>query len=209
MQTIALSINTVEATDAVKYRWYKSADATWDAGDTEIGTNKELIKAYDSEATGSPSYYIFCRAQNACGITTSDPIAVNVTAYVEEDCATRGNESDAAFSFENSGCGQGSYQSANCYTMNSNGKILVYYPPTGKYFKTAKVTIASSSENKASYNYSTNGGTTYTAVSLTVNSTLTERTIDLSDHGNVNAFQIGRNFDSKGSSSGTLYVSKI
>ena len=209
MQTIALSINTVEATDAVKYRWYKSADATWDAGDTEIGTNKELIKAYDSEAIGSPSYYIFCRAQNACGITTSSAIAVNVTAYVEEDCATRGNESDAAFSFENSGAGQGSYESTACWTMNSNSKILVYYPPTGKYFKTAKVTIASSSENKASYNWSTNGGTTYTAVSLTVNSTLTEQTINLSSHGNVNAFQIGRNFDSKGSSSGTLYVSKI
>ncbi len=209
MQTIALSINTVEATDAVKYRWYKSADATWDAGDVEIGTNKELIKAYDSEAIGSPSYYIFCRAQNSCGITTSSAIAVNVTTYVEEDCATRGNESDAEFSFENSGAGQGSYESTACWTMNSNSKILVYYPPTGKYFKTAKVTIASSSESKASYNYSTNGGTNYTAVSLTVNSTLTERTIDLSAHGNVNAFQIGRNFDSKGSSGGTLYVSKI
>ena len=209
MQTIALSINTVEATDATKYRWYKSADPTWDAGDVEIGTNKELIKAYDSEAIGSPSYYIFCRAQNACGITTSDPIAVNVTTYVEEDCATRGNEGDAEFSFENSGAGQGSYESTACWTMNSNSKILVYYPPTGKYFKTAKVTIASSSESKASYNWSTNGGTDYTAVSLTVNSTLTERTINLSTHGNVNAFQIGRNFDSKGSSSGTLYVSKI
>lgn len=209
MQTIALSINTVEATDAVKYRWYKSADPTWDAGDVEIGTNKELIKAYDGEAIGSPSYYIFCRAQNACGITTSTAIAVNVTTYVEEDCATRGNEGDAAFSFENSGCGQGSYESTACWTMNSNSKILVYYPPTGKYFKTAKVTIASSSESKASYNWSTNGGTTYTAVSLTVNSTLTERTINLSTHGNVDAFQIGRNFDSKGSSSGTLYVSKI
>lgn len=209
MQTIALSINTVEATDAAKYRWYKSADATWDAGDTEIGTNKELIKAYDGEAIGNPSYYIFCRAQNACGITTSTAIAVNVTAYVEEDCATRGNEGDAEFSFENSGAGQGSYESTACWTMNSNSKILVYYPPTGKYFKTAKVTIASSSENKASYNWSTNGGTDYTAVSLTVNSTLTERTINLSTHGNVDAFQIGRNFDSKGSSGGTLYVSRI
>ena len=209
MQTIALSINTVEATDAVKYRWYKSADATWDAGDVEIGTNKELIKAYDSEAIGSPSYYIFCRAQNACGITTSTPIAVNVTAYVEEDCATRGNEGDAAFSFENSGAGQGSYESTACWTMNSNSKILVYYPPTGKYFKTAKVTIASSSESKASYNWSTNGGTSFTAVRLDISTTLTERTIDLSAHGNVDAFQIGRNFNSTGESSGTLYVSKI
>lgn len=211
MQTIALSINTVEATDAVKYKWYKSADATWDAGDVEIGTNKELIKAYDSEAIGSPSYYIFCRAQNACGITTSDPIAVNVTAYVEEDCATRGNESDAEFGFQNSGCGQGTYNSASCWTMNSNSKILIYSAPDGKYFKTMKVTIASSSASQASYNWSTDGGTTYTSngVAITgVTTTLTEKTIDLSAHGNVNEVKIGRNFGN-GESSGTLYVSKI
>jgi uncharacterized repeat protein (TIGR02543 family) len=208
MQTIALSINTVEATDAVKYRWYKSADDTWDAGDVEIGTNKELIKAYDSEAIGSPSYYIFCRAQNACGITTSTAIAVNVTDYVEEDCATRGNEGDAQFGFEYS-AGQATYNSTACWSMNDNSKKLIYAAPEGKYFKTMKVTIASSSASKASYNWSTNGGTDYTAVSLTVNSTLTERTIDVSAHGNVNALQIGRNFNSTGESSGTLYVSKI
>ena len=210
MQTIALSINTVEATDATKYKWYKSADATWDAGDTEIGTNKELIKAYDGEAIGSPSYYIFCRAQNACGITTSTAIAVNVTAYVEEDCATRGNESDAEFGFQNSGCGQGTYNSASCWTMNSNSKILIYSAPDGKYFKTMKVTIASSSASKASYNWSTDGGTSYTEVAInSINTTLTEKTIDVSAHGNVNALQIGRNLDGEGESSGTLYVSKI
>ena len=210
MQTIALSINTVEATDAVKYRWYKSADGTWDAGDVEIGTNKELIKAYDSEAIGSPSYYIFCRAQNSCGITTSDPIAVNVTAYVEEDCATRGNEGEAQFGFVNTSAGQGSYQSTNCWTMNSNSKYLTYTAPEGKYFKTMKVTIASSSASKASYNWSTNGGTTFTEVAInSINTTLTEKTIDVSAHGNVNALQIGRNLDGKGESSGTLYVSKV
>jgi len=211
MQTIALSINTVEATDAVKYKWYKSADATWDAGDTEIGTNKELIKAYDGEAIGNNSYYIFCRAQNACGIATSTAIAVNVTAYVEEDCATRGNEVDAEFGFQNSGCGQGTYNSASCWTMNSNGKILVYSAPDGKYFKTMKVTIASSSASKASYNWSTDGGSSYTAdgVAITgVTTTLTEKTINLSAHGNVNEVKIGRNFGN-GESSGTLYVSKI
>ena len=209
MQTIALSINTVEATDAVKYRWYKSADATWDAGDVEIGTNKELIKAYDSEAISSPSYYIFCRAQNACGITTSTAIAVNVTAYVEEDCATRGNEGDAAFGFEYS-ASQATYNSTACWSMNDNSKKLIYAAPTGKYFKTMKVTIASSSASKASYNWSTNGGTTFTEGAISsINTTLTEKTIDVSAHGNVNALQIGRNLDGKGESSGTLYVSKI
>ncbi|MBQ7438600.1 MAG: Ig-like domain-containing protein [Paludibacteraceae bacterium] len=209
MQTIALSINTVEATDAVKYKWYKSADATWDAGDTEIGTNKELIKAYDSEAIGNPSYYIFCRAQNACGITTSTAIAVNVTAYVEEDCATRGNESDAEFGFEYS-AGQATYNSTACWSMNDNSKKLIYAAPDGKYFKTMKVTIASSKANKASYRWSTNGGTSYTGVAITgLTTTLTEKTINLSAHGNVNSIQIGRNFDDKGESSGTLYVSKI
>ena len=209
MQTLALSINDVEATDAVKYRWYKSADDTWDAGDTEIGTNQSLVKAYADEAIGSPSYYIFCRAQNACGITTSSAIAVNVTTYIEEDCATRGNEGEAEFDFDYGSAGQGSYSSTACWTMNDNSKILTYTAPEGKYFKTAKVTIASSNQSSASYNWSTNGGSTYTAVALTVNSTLTERTINLSAHGNVDKFQIGRNFNSTGASGGTLYVSKI
>ena len=208
METLALSISTVEATDAVKYKWYKSADATWDAGDTEIGSEKNLIKAYDGETAGS-TYYIFCRAQNACGITTSSAITVTVTAYVEEDCAIRGNEGEAGFGFDYGSAGQGSYSSTACWTMNSNSKFLTYTAPEGKYFKTAKVTIASSSESRASYNWSTDGGTSYTAVSLTVNSTLTERTIDLSAKGNVNSLQIGRNFNSTGSSGGTLYVSKI
>ena len=210
MQTQALSISTVEASDATGYKWYKSADATYDAGtDTEIGTTKNLVKAYDSEATGSPSYYVFCVASNSCGSTTSSAIAVNVTTYVEEDCATRNNEGDAEFGFDYGSAGQGQYTSVNCWTMNSNSKVLTYTAPTGKYFKTAKVTIASSSESKASYNWSTDGGSNYTAVSLTVSSTLTERTIDLSAYGNVDKFQIGRNFNSMGSSNGTLYVSKI
>ena len=211
MATQALSITDVEASDATSYAWYKSADATYDAGtDTKVGTTQELLLASGGEAAGA-TYYLFCVASNACGSTTSSAITVNVTAFIEEDCATRGTEGAAEFGFQNSGCGQGSYQSANCYTMNSNSKILVYSAPDGKYFKTMKVTIASSSASKASYNWSTNGGSSYTAdgVAITgVTTTLTEKTIDLSAHGNVNEVKIGRNFGN-GESSGTLYVSKI
>ena len=211
MATQALSITDVEASDATAYAWYKSADATYDAGtDTKVGTTQELLLASGGEAAGA-TYYLFCVASNACGSTTSSAITVNVTAFIEEDCATRGTEGAAEFGFQNSGCGQGSYQSANCYTMNSNSKILVYSAPDGKYFKTMKVTIASSSASKASYNWSTDGGSSYTAdgVAITgVTTTLTEKTIDLSAHGNVNEVKIGRNFGN-GESSGTLYVSKI
>ena len=49
MQTLALSISTVEASDAVSYNWYKSANNTLDASDPEIGDSKNLIKAYDGE----------------------------------------------------------------------------------------------------------------------------------------------------------------
>ena len=209
MTTSSLSITDVEASDATSYIWYKSANNTFEPGtDEQIGTSKDLIIGAVSEAANS-TFYLFCVASNSCGSTTSGAITVNVTAYVEEDCATRDNMASAEFGFVNTSAGQGSYSSTACWTMNSNSKYLTYTAPEGKYFKTAKVTIASNSESKASYNWSTNGGTDYTAVSLTINSTLTERTINLSAHGNVNAIQIGRNFDSKGSSGGTLYVSKI
>lgn len=215
MQTIALSISTVEATDAVKYRWYKSADATWDAGDAEIGTDKNLIKAYAGEAIGSPSYYIFCRAQNSCGITTSSAIAINVIAYVEEDCATRGNEGEAQFGFDNGGCGQASYSETACWTTSTRAKYLTYTAPEGKYLKTAKVTVAVSSGSKCGYAYSTDGGTTWTYAELTsLSSTLTEKTINLNSlSGTINAFRIGRNLQDGSSTdwgvtSGNFYLSK-
>ena len=211
MQTLALSISTVEATDAVKYRWYKSADNTWDAGDVEIGTDKTLIKAYDGETAGS-TYYIFCRAQNACGITTSSAITVNVTAYVEEDCATKGNEGEAQFGFENTSCSQGTYSSESAWYTNSRTKYLTYTAPEGKYFDEAKVRIAVSSGSKCGYAYSTDGGTTWTYAEKTgLSSDLADITIDLT--GNVNAFRIGRNLqDGRGTdwgvTSGNFYLTK-
>lgn len=212
MQTQALSISTVEASDATGYKWYKSADATYDAGtDTEIGTTKNLVKAYDSEATGSPSYYVFCVASNSCGSTTSSAIAVNVTAYVEEDCATKGNEGSAEFGFENTGCSNGSLNSTACYTTNSRSKYLTYTAPEGKYFDKAKVTVAVSSGSKCGYAYSTDGST-WTYAELTgLSGTLTEKTIDLT--GSITNFRISRNLQNGsgtdfGVTSGTFYLSK-
>ena len=213
MQTLALSITTVEASDAVKYRWYKSADATWDAGDAEICDTKNLLKAYDGEAVASPAYYVFCRAQNSCGITTSSAIAVNVTAYVAEDCAEKGNEGEAQFGFENTSCSQGTYSETSVWTSNSRSKYLTYTAPEGKYLKTAKVTVAVSSGSKCGYAYSTNSGSTWTYAELSsLSSTLTEKTIDLSG-SNVTDFRISRNLQDGSSkdwgvTSGTFYLSK-
>gem|GEM_PF-6888962 len=211
MQGNALSISDVEASSATTYAWYRSADNTFSEGtDTRVGTAKELLLAASGDAAGS-TYYLFCVASNSCGSTTSSAITVNVTAIVSQDCAVRGNEPDADFGFQNSGCGQGTYNSVSCWTMNGNSKILIYSAPDGKYFKTMKVTLASSSASKASYNWSTDGGTTYTSngVAITgLTTTLTEMTINLSAHGNVNEVKIGRNFGS-GESSGTLYVYKV
>ena len=215
MQTIALSITTVEASDAVKYRWYKSADATWDAGDAEICDTKNLLKPYDGEAVGNNAYYVFCRAQNACGITTSSAIAVNVTAYVAEDCAEKGNEGEAQFSFENTSCGSGNFPNTStpCWNSNSRSKYLTYTAPDGKYLKTAKVTVAVSSGSKCGYAYSTNSGSTWTYAELSsLSSTLTEKTIDLSG-SNVTDFRISRNLQDGGGTdygvtSGTFYLSK-
>ena len=212
MQTIALSINTVEATDAVKYRWYKSADPTWDAGDTEIGTNKELIKAYDGEAIGSPSYYIFCRAQNACGITTSTAIAVNVTAYVEEDCATRGNEGDAEFGFTNTGSvGTKTYNDKEAWRINSGDKYLTYSVPSGKYLASVTFHIAHDNDDNGAYGYSTDNGTNWTYVRFTgLTTSWADKMINLSAiSSNITDFRIGRKLDSYGNNSGSVWIYSV
>lgn len=209
MATQALSITDVEASDATSYAWYKSADDTYDAGtDTKVGTSKDLLLASGGEAAGD-TYFLFCVASNACGTTTSDAITVTVTAYVEEDCATKGNEGAADFGFtKESGVGESSVSSQSCWTSGGKAKYLTYTAPEGKYFDNAKVTVAVSSGSVAAYGYSTDGSS-YTYANLTgLSSTLAEKTIDLP--ANVTHFRIGRNFDPNyGVTSGTFYLSKI
>ncbi|MBQ6978998.1 MAG: Ig-like domain-containing protein [Paludibacteraceae bacterium] len=215
MQTIALSITTVEASNAASYKWYKSADATWDAGDAEICDTKNLLKAYEGEAIGNNAYYVFCRATNSCGTATSSAIAVNVIAFVSEDCAERGGEGETQFGFENTSCSQGTYSETAVWTTNSRSKYLTYTAPEGKYLKTAKVTVAVTSGSKCGYAYSTDGGTTWTYAELTsLSSTLTEKTINLNSlSGTINAFRIGRNLQDGSSkdwgvTSGNFHLSK-
>lgn len=214
MATLALSITDVEASDATSYAWYKSADATYDAGtDTKVGTSKDLLLASGGEAAGD-TYYLFCVASNACGTTTSGAITVNVTAYVEEDCATKGNEGVADFGFVNTGCSEATYSETACWKSGGRAYYLTYSAPTGKYLEVAKVTVAISKNSKCGYAYSTDNGTNWTYAELTdLSTTLTEKTINLSGK-NVTDFRIGRNLQdgsSKdwGSTSGTFYLSKI
>lgn len=214
MATQALSITDVEASDATSYAWYKSADATYDAGtDTRVGTAKELVLASGGEAAGD-TYFLFCVASNACGSTTSGAITVNVTALIEEDCATRGNEGVADFGFVNTKCSEATYSSTSCWKSGGRAYYLTYSAPTGKYLEVAKVTVAISKNSKCGYAYSTDNGTNWTYAELTdLSTTLTEKTINLSGK-NVTDFRIGRNLQdgsSKdwGSTSGTFYLSKI
>ena len=209
MATLALSITDVEASDATSYAWYKSADATYDAGtDTKVGTTQELLLASGGEASGA-TYYLFCVASNACGSTTSSAITVNVTAFVEEDCATKGNEDEAEFGFENTSCGSGNFPNTStpCWNTNSKSKYLTYTAPEGKYFDKAKVTVGVSGGTQAAYGYSTDGSS-WTYVTLTgLTTSLAEKEIDLT--GNITYFRIGRNFDpSYGQTSNTFYLSK-
>lgn len=214
MATQALSITDVEASDATSYAWYKSADATYDAGtDTKVGTAQELLLASGGEAAGD-TYYLFCVASNACGSTTSGAIKVTVTALIEEDCATQGNEGATDFGFVNTSCSQVTYAETACWKSGGRAYYLTYSAPTGKYLKVAKVTVAISKDSKCGYAYSTDNGTNWTYAELTgLSTTLTEKTIDLSGY-NVTDFRIGRNLQdgsSKdwGSTSGTFYLSKI
>lgn len=214
MATQALSISDVAASDATSYAWYKSADATYDAGkDTKVGTSKELLLVSGGEAADA-TYYLFCVASNACGSTTSKAITVNVTALVEEECATKGNEGVADFGFVNTGCAGETYSSTSCWKSGGRASYLTYSAPTGKYLKEAKVTVASTKDSKCGYAYSTDNGTNWTYDELTgLSTTLTEKTINLSGK-NVTDFRIGRNLQDGSSkdwdsTTGAFYLSKI
>lgn len=209
MTTADLLIDDVEATDATGYEWYKSTNSTFDISeDTKIGTTQTLTISEVTEAAGS-TFYLFCVASNSCGSTTSSAITVNVTAYVEEDCATKGNEDGAEFGFENTSCGSGNFPNTStpCWNSNSKTKYLTYTAPDGKYFSKAKVTVGVSGGTTAAYGYSTDGSL-WTYVTLTgLAKSLDEKEIVLP--ASVTHFRIGRNFDPDyGQTSNTFYLSK-
>lgn len=215
MKGNALTINDVEATNATDYTWYKSADATYDAGtDTKVGTTKELLLAASSiTEEADQTFYLFCVASNSCGSVTSNAITVTVTPFVEEECATAGNEDEYEFGFTNTSCSEDTYGDSKTpvWKTSSRSKYLTYTAPEGKYFATAKVTVAHTGGTKCGYAYSTNGGTTWVVAELGgLSATLTAITIELP--ANVNAFRISRNLTAqdgeKGSDSGNFYLSE-
>ncbi len=210
METQALSISDVSATDAVSYTWYKSADATWDAGDTEIGTSKNLLKPYDGETAGS-TYYVFCRATNSCGATTSSAITVTVQTLVEEDCAIVGNSGEHNTFAKTGSVSSGTYGSIAELHTNSNNKYIYYTAESGYYFAKATVNACvgnASDLPTAAYSYSTDGGTNWTDQNLTgMTTTYADHVINLP--ANVNAFRVGRRLGDCGISSNTIYIHQV
>lgn len=205
-----LSISDVQATNATGYTWYKSVDATFNsAEDTQIGNTQDLMISSVAETAGS-TFYLFCLATNSCGTTESQAITVTVTELVEEECATPGNEAQAElFSFTNSSCSKGTYNSTPVWDANGGAEYLTYKTQDGKLFETAKVTIAHSAAAKAVYGYSTDGGSNWTYVETDKLTTdLTEVTIEFPE--GVNAFCIGRNISGsgKGTGSGHFYLAE-
>ncbi|MEE0860794.1 MAG: hypothetical protein UIC49_04970, partial [Paludibacteraceae bacterium] len=219
MKGNALAISDVQATGATGYAWYKSADNSLEAKeDTKVGTSKDLLLAAASiPEAADQTFYLFCVASNSCGSVTSNAITVTVTPFVEEECATKGNEGDREFGFENKGCGQDTYGDSKTpvWTTTSRSKYLTYTAPEGRYFATAKVTVAHSDKTKCGYAYSTDGGTTWTFKELEgLSATLTQKTIDLSELSEtVNAFRISRNLQDGnekdwGVTTGTFYLAE-
>ena len=212
MKGNALAISDVQATGATGYAWYKSTDNSLDASaDTKVGTSKELLLAAASIPEAADQiFYLFCVASNSCGSVTSNAITVTVTPFVEEECATKGNEGDHEFGFTNTSCSEDTYESRSAWESNGSKEYLTYTAPTGRYFATAKVTIAHTKANNAVYGYSIDKGTTWTYVEFNGLSTAyTTITIELSElSGKVNAFRIGRNMDGKGESSGSFYLAE-
>ena len=209
MKGNALAISDVQATGATGYAWYKSTDNSFDAAeDTKVGTSNDLLLAAASiPEAADQTFYLFCVASNSCGSTESQAITVTVTPFIAEECATKGNEGDNEFGFTNTDCGQETYESRSAWKSNGSSKYLTYTAPAGRYFATAKVTIAHTKANNAVYGYSTDGGTTWTYVEFNGLSTAyTTITIELPK--DVNAFRIGRNMDGKGESSGSFYLAE-
>ena len=215
MATLALSISDVAASDATSYAWYKSTDDSFDVGaDTKVGSTKELLLASASiTEAADQTFYLFCVASNSCGSVTSNAITVTVTPFVEEECATKGNEGEHEFDFKNTGCGQDTYGDSKTpvWKTNSRSQYLTYTAPERKYFATAKVTVAHTGGTKCGYAYSTDRGTTWEVAELSgLSTTLTAITIDLPE--NVNAFRISRNLTAqdgeKGSASGYFYLAE-
>ena len=210
METQALAINDVSATDAVSYTWYKSADATWDAGDEEVGTSKNLLKPYAGETAGS-TYYVICRAANSCGTTTSSTITVTVQTLVEEDCAIVGNSGEHNTFAKTGSVSSGTYGSITELHTNSNNKYIYYTAESGYYFAKATVNACvgnASDLPTAAYSYSTDGGTNWTDQNLTgMTTAYADHVINLP--ANVNAFRVGRRLGDCGTSSNTIYIHQV
>ena len=210
METQALSISDVSATDAVSYTWYKSTDATWDAGDTEIGDSRSLLKPYDGEAAGS-TYYVICRAANSCGTTTSTAITVTVQTLIEEDCAIAGNSGEHNTFAKTGNVSSGTYGSIAELHTNSNNKYIYYTAESGYYFATATVNACvgnASDLPTAAYSYSTDGGANWTDQNLTgMTTAYADHVINLP--ANVNAFRVGRRLGDCGTSSNTIYIHQV
>ena len=211
MKGNALAISDVQATGATGYAWYKSTDNSFDvAADTKVGTSKDLLLAAASiPEAADQSFYLFCVASNSCGSVTSNAITVTVTPFIAEECATAGNEGERDFGFTNSSCSSITYESKSAWETNSSKEYLTYTAPAGRYFATAKVTIAHTNNSKAVYGYSKDGGTTWTyeETSSAVPTAYTTITIELP--ADVNAFCIGRNMDGKGTGTGKFYLAEI
>lgn len=210
METQALAINDVSATDAVSYTWYKSTDATWDAGDTEIGDSRSLLKPYDGETAGS-TYYVICCAANSCGTTTSSAITVSVQTLVEEDCAIAGNSGEHNTFAKTGSVSSGTYGSIAELHTNSNNKYIYYTAESGYYFAKATVNACvgnASDLPTAAYSYSTDGGANWTDQNLTgMTTAYTDHVINLP--ANVNAFRVGRRLGDCGTSSNTIYIHQV
>ncbi len=212
MKGNALAISDVQATNATGYAWYKSSDNSFDAAeDTKVGTSKDLLLAAASITEAADQiFYLFCVASNSCGSVTSNPITVTVTPFISEECATKGNEGDHEFRFTNTSCSSETYESRSAWESNGSKEYLTYTAPTGRYFATAKVTVAHTNNSKAVYGYSTNGGTTWTykETSSAVPTAYKTITIELPADADVNAFRIGRNMDGKGAGTGKFYLAE-
>ena len=209
METQTLYISDVSATDAVSYAWYKSADATWDAGDTEIGTEKNLAKPSAGEIANS-TYYVFCRATNSCGTTTSDAIEITVQTYVSEDCAVAGSSGVHNTYYQKDGSA-GTFGSVTEVHINSNNKYIYYVAESGYYFATATVNVAVASQTKlptAAYSYSTDGGSSWEDQALP-DMTETYEDHEIEFPSNVNAFRIGRRLGDFGTGSSTIYIHQV
>lgn len=199
----AITFSVTGYEDGATLQWQKQNSST-KAWENIAGKTSATFEIASAVAGDAGTYRVV--AHKTCDKASNKIV---ITIDTGEDCAAAGNEGEAEFGFVNTDMSSGTYDGKTCWSTNSTSKYVTYTSPEGKMFASMKATIANkTADANVGYAYSTDGGTSWTGVTITgMTTSLTERSFSLP--ANVNAIKMGRKVEDCGSTSGTFYLSNI